>query len=127
MTGRRAARSLAVAAVLLFLGGGGCAVGSRVQVSDGFRDGTVQKFSHRGLLFKTWEGELALDGFKLDRDGKGGSAWGFSVDASDAAVVEKLQSVRPGQRVRLHYRATLSSLPWEGNTRYRVTAVDVLN
>lgn len=31
--------------------------------SDGTRDGLVQKFSRKGSVFKTWEGEMQQQGF----------------------------------------------------------------
>lgn len=52
--------------------------------SDGERTGVITKFSHKGMLIKTWEGELNMGGFD-----QGGVAtiWAFSVD--DPVIVEK--------------------------------------
>jgi len=63
--------------------------------SDGTRSGVIQKFSRRGWLCKTQEGELAVysGGFSPQ-------IWRFSVrDASVGAQIEK----DVGARVQVHY------------------------
>ena len=39
--------------------------------SDGSRTGVVRKFSKKGAIFKTYEGELVLQGYHTDRDTNG--------------------------------------------------------
>lgn len=41
----------------------GCFALSNVEYSEGYREGTLQKLSNRGLIWKTWDGEVALWGF----------------------------------------------------------------
>jgi hypothetical protein len=63
--------------------------------SDGTRSGVLQKFSRRGWLCKTQEGELALYS-----GGLAPQMWLFSVrDAGVGAQIEKAV----GARVQLHY------------------------
>jgi hypothetical protein len=63
--------------------------------SDGTRSGVIQKFSRRGWLCKTQEGELALYSGGLSPQ-----IWRFSVrDASVGAQIEK----DVGARVQVHY------------------------
>ncbi len=64
--------------------------------SDGERAGVVQKFSRKGWICKTYEGELAL----YIVGGVAPEIWAFSV--RDPAVVEQLNA-SVGERVRLHY------------------------
>jgi hypothetical protein len=64
--------------------------------SDGERAGVVQKFSRKGWICKTYEGELAL----YIVGGVAPEIWTFSV--RDPAVVEQLNA-SVGERVRLHY------------------------
>lgn len=64
--------------------------------SDGERAGVLQKFSRKGWICKTYEGELAL----YIVGGVAPEIWTFSV--RDPAVVEQLNAV-VGERVRLHY------------------------
>jgi len=64
--------------------------------SEGERAGYVQKFSHKGWLCKTWEGEIAMvtmPGAIPDR---------FQFTVSDAVVAEKINALA-GRRVVLHY------------------------
>lgn len=64
--------------------------------SEGERAGVLQKFSKRGWICKTHEGELAM----YVVGGVAPQIWEFS--ARDAAVIEQLQAA-VGQQVRLHY------------------------
>jgi len=64
--------------------------------SDGERAGVLQKFSRKGWVCKTYEGELAL----YIVGGVAPEIWAFSV--RDKAVVDQLNSM-VGERVRLHY------------------------
>src|SRR3954452_8238524 len=64
--------------------------------SRGNRAGYVQKFSRKGWICKTWEGELAM----VNLPGTMPELFRFSV--RDDAVAQRInQSL--GQRVRLHY------------------------
>ena len=64
--------------------------------SDGERAGVVQKFSRRGWLCKTYEGELA----QYVVAGVAPQIWNFSV--RDDAVAAQLNKV-VGKQVQLHY------------------------
>jgi len=64
--------------------------------SDGERAGVLQKFSRKGWLCKTYEGELAL----YVVGGVAPQIWHFST--RDPKVAEQLTKA-VGQQVRLHY------------------------
>ena len=64
--------------------------------SDGDRAGYVQKFSKKGWLCKTWEGELAMVALP------GSLAEKFPFTVRDAAVAAKLEKTM-GRRVTLAY------------------------
>jgi hypothetical protein len=64
--------------------------------SDGERAGILQKFSRKGWLCKTYEGELAMSIVP----GVTPTIWEFSV--RDEAVIPKLRNAI-GRRVVLHY------------------------
>lgn len=93
--------------------------------SDGTRAGDLIKISRKGVVFKTFEGQLNLGGFQSDNnDGLSGNIWAFSV--TDDEVYEKLQQYE-GKRVKLHYKQRYRSFPWQGKTEYfvdDVTAVE---
>jgi hypothetical protein len=88
--------------------------------SDGERAGVLQKFSKRGWICKTYEGELAM----YVVGGVAPQIWNFSV--RDAAVVEQLHAA-VGQQVRLHY-SEHRGLPTNcfGETDYFVDRVEVV-
>ena len=64
--------------------------------SDGERAGILQKFSRKGWVFKTYEGELAMSIVP----GVTPTIWNFSV--RDRNLKEKLNGAL-GKRVALHY------------------------
>ena len=64
--------------------------------SDGWRSGVLQKFSRKGWICKTWEGELAMSTVP----GVAPTIWTFSV--REDAVVQSLTDA-VGDRVDLHY------------------------
>jgi hypothetical protein len=88
--------------------------------SEGERAGVLQKFSKRGWICKTYEGELAM----YVVGGVAPQIWNFSV--RDEAVVGQLQQA-VGQQVRLHY-AEHRGLPTScfGETDYFVNGVEVV-
>jgi hypothetical protein len=107
---------LAVGGVALFTWGA-----LRISYSDGERAGYVQKFSRRGWLCKTWEGELAM----VNLPGAMPQMFIFSV--RDPQVAGRLNQTI-GQRVALHYEQH-KGLPTDcfGETEYFVTEVRVLD
>lgn len=85
--------------------------------SDGERAGFVQKFSRKGWICKTWEGELAM----ASMPGTMPQVFPFTVrDRSTADLIEK----HMGQRVSLHYEQHMG-LPSScfGETNYFVVQV----
>jgi hypothetical protein len=87
--------------------------------SDGNRAGYIQKFSNKGWICKTHEGELAM----TTVPGVAPVLWGFSV--WDAKVASQLSQVM-GKRLILHYKE-YRYLPTTcfGETAYFVDRVEV--
>ena len=85
--------------------------------SDGERAGVLQKFSRKGWVCKTWEGELAM----TTVPGVAPELWGFTV--RDEEVARHVNSAL-GKRVTLHYREH-PGVPTTcfGQTPYYVDAV----
>lgn len=96
--------------------------------SDGYRAGTVIKLSRKGLVFKTYEGELNL-GMGIHDAGSSVSisnVWNFSVKASDTACIAMLDSAMlSGKRAKLHYREKFVAVPWQGDTKFLVYKVEM--
>lgn len=89
--------------------------------SNGERAGYVQKFSRRGWICKTWEGELAL----VNLPGAMPDIFKFSV--RDGAVAAEIQAA-VGKRVVLDYEQHIG-VPTScfADTQYFVTAVRVVD
>jgi H+/Cl- antiporter ClcA len=87
--------------------------------SDGERAGVLQKFSRRGWVCKTWEGELAI----TTVPGVAPVIWQFSV-RDDAAAAQLHDAV--GQWTVLHYREH-RGIPTTcfGETSYFVDSIKV--
>ncbi len=85
--------------------------------STGERAGWVQKFSNKGWICKTWEGELTLVSLP------GSTPEKFNFTVRDDAVAQKITQAM-GKRVSLHYEQKVG-LPTEcfGETRYYVTGL----
>lgn len=89
--------------------------------SDGNRTGLLQKFSHKGNMFKTYEGELVLSGISGNNMSPISSEkFFFSVD--NDAVAKQLMNYE-GQKVVLHYQQMNGRLFWRGDTEYMVDSV----
>lgn len=94
--------------------------------STGTRAGVVQKLSHKGILFKTWEGQLNLGGFNTEET-SGGIAptiWSFSVLGKNEEVLADLEKASlTGKRVKLYYDEKFVKFFWLGETEYFVNEV----
>jgi len=89
--------------------------------SDGYRAGLLQKFSRKGNIFKTYEGELVLSSVSGNNSTVIASEkFYFSVRSDSlAARLDTLQ----GRPVIVHYREKHASLFWRGDTPYLVDGV----
>ncbi len=89
-----------------------------VPYSEGFRAGKLIKLSKKGIVFKTWEGELSL-GIGHDQ------RWAFSIEPSKKEIREKLIDFQ-GKNVRINYVERFWKIPWLGDTKYFAKDVEVL-
>mgnify|MGYP001769635600 CR=1 FL=1 len=89
--------------------------------SDGYRAGLLQKFSRKGTIFKTYEGEMILSSVQSNKNvALASEKFLFSVADHDVAMqLEKLQ----GQNVVVHYTEKNNTLPWRGETVFIVSSV----
>ena len=87
--------------------------------SDGDRAGVLQKFSHKGWICKTWEGELAMSTVP----GVAPVIWSFTV-RDDHSAQQIRQAI--GRRVVVHYTEHVG-VPSNcfGETRYFADSVTV--
>jgi hypothetical protein len=98
---------------------------TKLSYSEGDRAGVVSKFSEKGVILKTHEGELNV-GAQSDAGNLSVNLWPFSVANNDPEIIKKLSdSMLSGKRVRLHYEQKYMKYFWLGDTEYYVTSVDV--
>src|SRR5260221_14231253 len=88
--------------------------------SEGERAGWIQKFSSKGWLCKTWEGELAMGSMPGSMSEK------FFFAVWDDAAADQINKVMV-KRVSLHYEEKVG-IPTTcfGETRYNVTKATVV-
>lgn len=118
-----------VATLLLFGACGGCIQCSRYGVmpsySEGTRIGELYKFSHKGVIWKSYEGEMLLNDFQMQRNtgGNVGNVFAFSViDETVAKDAEKLI----GKRVKMSYQQWLIP-PMTQSTSYTVISIEEMS
>jgi len=89
--------------------------------SDGYRAGLLQKFSHKGNLFKTYEGEMILSSVSSNMNvAIASEKFFFSVTSQDLA--KQLDTIQ-GRMVIVHYLQKNGTLLWRGDSEYLVDSV----
>jgi hypothetical protein len=89
--------------------------------SDGYRAGQLQKFSRKGFIFKTYEGEMILSSITTDRNVAIASEK-FMFSVSDKKLASQLDTLQ-GRNVVVHYHQKNSTLSWRGESNYLVDSV----
>lgn len=108
-------------AAVLAVGGLWAAATLAYSYSEGDRIGYVQKFSHKGWICSTWEGELAMTPVP------GASPEIFNFTVRDPNVVKGIQAAE-GHKVALHYKEK-RGIPTScfGDTKYFIHQVRTLD
>ncbi|MCB6000717.1 6-phosphogluconate dehydrogenase [Flavobacterium psychrophilum] len=83
--------------------------------SEGVRSGELIKFSHKGMIFKTWEGEIS-------QGISGAQIFSFSIMDSEKKVISDFKEM-VGQYVKITYIERYKTFPWWGDSKYFITAV----
>ncbi|WP_010517947.1 hypothetical protein [Croceivirga radicis] len=86
-----------------------------VPFSEGYRSGELIKFSRKGVMVKTWEGEIS-------QGISGAQIFSFSVQDSEKEVIQKLKDYQ-GEYVKVTYIERYSTFFWLGDTKYFITDV----
>lgn len=89
----------------------GC--GLHIDYSDGERTGVIYKLSNKGMICKTWEGEMNLGGASADGNGQMvPNQWRFTV--KDKSILPKIQeAAKSGKRITVHYKEVVGNWPCE--------------
>lgn len=118
---------------IIFLLISGC---SGCNYSDGERIGVITKFANKGIIWKTYEGEMNLGGLR-EQSGKSGTSyianlWEFSIDADnpdkEELAKQLFEALDKGKTIKVRYedRGTVLGC-WRSSTPYWVTKVTVVN
>jgi len=90
--------------------------------SEGTRSGNLIKVSHKGVLFKTFEGDLNLGGVRMI-EGLEGNIWSFTI--LDDKLISRIKDYE-GKRVKVFYKERYKIMPWQGDTNYIVVNIEEL-
>jgi len=91
--------------------------------SEGYRAGLLQKFSLKGNVFKTYEGEMILSSVQSNSNVAIASEK-FFFSVTDKNVALKLEKAQ-GESIVVHYQEKNGTLPWKGDNTYFVDSVRV--
>jgi hypothetical protein len=89
--------------------------------SSGYRSGLLQKFSHKGTIFKTYEGEMILSSIRSNANVALASEK-FLFSVSNEQIAKQMELMQ-GRMVTVHYRNKNGTLPWRGDTPFIVDSV----
>ncbi len=81
--------------------------------SDGTREGVLYKFSRKGNIFKTYEGEMVQPGLRSVQGGTINTN-NFFFSVTDIKIADSLEKII-GKNVNVHYIQYRKSLPWRGD------------
>ena len=87
-----------------------------IPYSEGVRSGELIKISHKGVMIKTWEGEIS-------QGISGAQIFSFSVEDKEKQVISDLQKYQ-GRYVKVHYKERFGTFFWLGDTKYFITKVE---
>ena len=87
-----------------------------VPYSEGVRSGELIKISRKGVMVKTWEGEIS-------QGISGAQIFSFSVEDNEEKVIKDLNSLQ-GSYVKVYYKERYKSVFWLGDSVYFITKVE---
>ncbi len=98
--------------------------------SEGEKAGTLVKISKKGVVFKTWEGELNTYMYVSDQAAASApvtTLFTFSVLDRDVEVIKKMETaIHNGHRITLYYKQKYFQFPWNGDTKYFIYRAEIL-
>jgi hypothetical protein len=89
--------------------------------SNGYRAGLLQKFSHKGNIIKTYEGEMILSSV-TNNTNVILSSEKFYFSVVNATLAQQLDTIQ-GRMVIVHYKQKNRVLFWHGKSEYLVDSV----
>jgi len=111
---------------------GGCFVFcGNFNYSSGERIGVINKCSEKGIIWKTWECEMVLEGMTQNNSGIGANLWEFSIDNTmssvqkDKLIIDCMTALRENMKVKVEYSQVLLGFPWRGGTSYYINSIAI--
>jgi uncharacterized protein YxeA len=102
--------------ILILVLAGYCSFIYFATYSEGIRAGELVNFSHKGVIIKTWEGEISQGVSE-------GQMFKFSVEDKEKEVIKNLNDFQ-GKYVKLHYFERYSHIFWLGDTKFFIFKVE---
>lgn len=91
--------------------------------SEGYRAGLLQKFSSKGTLFKTYEGEMILSSISSTRDIALASEK-FLFTLINKSLIRQCDTLQ-GEMVIVHYKQKNGNVFWRGDSSYLVDSIKI--
>jgi hypothetical protein len=91
--------------------------------SEGYRAGLLQKFSSKGTLFKTYEGEMILSSVSSNREVTLASEK-FLFTMTNKSLVRQFDTLQ-GDMVIVHYKQKNGTVFWRGDSQYLVDSIRI--
>ncbi len=88
-----------------------------VPYSEGYRSGELIKFSRKGVLVKTWEGQIS-------QGLSGTNVFSFSVEDKEEDIIKKMKEYQ-GNYIKVTYKERYATFFWLGDTKYFITEVQM--
>ncbi|WP_255489775.1 alkaline shock response membrane anchor protein AmaP [Dysgonomonas sp. 25] len=88
----------------------------------GVKAGTLNNIKHKGIIFKTYEGELIQTGFGMNPKDRTLQSNEFQFSVANKEIAEKLMGMS-GQVVKVHYKEYFGALPWRGYSKFVVDSI----
>jgi hypothetical protein len=91
--------------------------------SEGYRAGLLQKFSYKGIIFKTYEGEMILSSVASNKEVAIASEK-FLFTMVNKDLIRQFDTLQ-GENVIVHYIQKGGAVFWRGDSKYLVDSVQV--
>ena len=109
---------------------GGRGIANNWKYSEGDSVGMINKISQKGAFWKTYEGQMALEGISGKGESLSANVWDFSIDNNlsedkKKELSDKVQTyMNSGQKVKIHYVEMLKTLPWRSESNHLIQNIE---